>query len=253
LGTIALACALAENTVLHIAVVSGEGAVHAAGSHPAKPLTVEVTDETGKPVEGARVSFQLPEEGPGGVFTNGLRTDLAVTDATGRAAVHGFQLNRTPGPFAIRVTAVKEQARAGFVARQHVGGAKTAETAPTESADRKAPVPARIVKVAVAQPTPKPPGQPAAGPGQDEARPARIPTVIITQRNPGRGSNPSVHTGHKSHKKWVILGLVAGGAAGAYAGRNLGVTAHGSQPAPGVAGSTASVSISTPTITIGKP
>src|SRR6476660_2651847 len=67
---------LASNdAVLHIAVVSGEGAIHAPGEHVAKPVSVQVTDGTGRPVEGARVSFQVPLEGPGGVFSSGLGTD----------------------------------------------------------------------------------------------------------------------------------------------------------------------------------
>jgi hypothetical protein len=81
---------------------------------------VEVTDETGKPVEGAAVSFHLPEEGPGGVFANGMRTEVAVTDSHGHASVHGLQLNRAPGPFQIRIVASKEQARAGMVSSQYI-------------------------------------------------------------------------------------------------------------------------------------
>jgi hypothetical protein len=83
---------------------------------------VEVTDETGKPVEGAAISFHLPEEGPGGVFANGMRTEVAVTDSHGHAGVHGLQLNRAPGPFQIRIVASKEQARAGMVSFQYIAG-----------------------------------------------------------------------------------------------------------------------------------
>jgi len=83
---------------------------------------VEVTDETGKPVEGAAISFHLPEEGPGGLFSNGMRTEVAVTDSHGRASLHGLQLNRAPGPFQIRILASKEQARAGMVSFQYIAG-----------------------------------------------------------------------------------------------------------------------------------
>ena len=111
----------AQNSALHITIVSGEDATHPAGAHVAKPITIEVTDAAGQPVEGARTSFQLPEEGPGGVLSSGLRTDLAVTDSHGRATLRGFQLNRTPGRFNVRVTVAKEQARAGTVVRQRIG------------------------------------------------------------------------------------------------------------------------------------
>jgi hypothetical protein len=119
--------------VLHIRVVEGEGAISAPGSHNARPLLVEVTDETGKPVEGASVSFHLPEEGPGGTFGNGLRTDVTVTDNRGRAALHTMQMNRTPGRFAIRIVASKEQARAGMVAVQYIAESKAGETAAASS------------------------------------------------------------------------------------------------------------------------
>ncbi len=118
---LALSCAAtAQVAILQIRVIEGEGAVHAPGSRSTRPLTVEVTDETGKPVEGAAISFHLPEEGSGGVFANGMRTEVAVTDSHGHASVHGLQLNRAPGPFQIRIVASKEQARAGMVSFQYI-------------------------------------------------------------------------------------------------------------------------------------
>ena len=112
--------AIAQVALLQIQFIEGDGAVHAPGSRSPRPLTVEVTDETGRPVPAASVSFHLPEEGPGGAFTNGLRTAVAVTDARGRVALHGLQVNRVPGRFQIRVIANKEQARAGVVSSQYV-------------------------------------------------------------------------------------------------------------------------------------
>jgi hypothetical protein len=112
--------AVAQVAVLHIQVIEGEGAVNAAGSRNARPLAVEVTDETGKPVESVSVSFHLPEDGPGGTFGNGLRTDVTVTDSAGRANLHTIVLNRTPGRFAIRIVASKEQARAGIMSFQYI-------------------------------------------------------------------------------------------------------------------------------------
>jgi len=97
-----------------IRVVQGQNAVHTAGARSAPVLTVEVTDETGKPVEGAAVSFRIPATGPGGLFPNGLTSDVVLTDARGRAAAGGVRWNRIPGPFQIRVTTVKGTARAGL-------------------------------------------------------------------------------------------------------------------------------------------
>jgi hypothetical protein len=281
-----------RDAVLHIAVVSGEGAIHTPGEHVAKPVTVQVTDGTGRPIEGARVSFQVPPEGPGGVFSSGLGTDLAITDATGRATVRSLVFNRTAGRCLIRVTAVKEQARAGIVLQQYINDPnaaresadRTAPLAGPEKASRAAAPPAAstpLPKSTVLQPTPAAPlppprvVRPNAEPktlavaiqptksaiqlAEDRVapKPARIPTIIITQGSgkPVAGAmvspgNTSLH--NKSYKKWIWLGiLAAGGVAGAFAGSSMASAAvHNSTSAAAVS---ASVTIGTPTISIGKP
>jgi hypothetical protein len=105
---------------------------------------VEITDETGKPVPGAAVSFHLPEDGPGGAFVNGLRTDVATTDAKGRASLHGLQVNRIPGRFQIRIMVSKEQARAGTVSSQYITGNSEASS----NADRIAEAKSRAAPAA---------------------------------------------------------------------------------------------------------
>jgi hypothetical protein len=114
--------ATAQVAILQIQILEGEGGVHAPGARSVRPLTVEVTDETGRPVARAAVSFHLPDEGPGGVFANGLRDDVVTTDDRGRATLRGWQLNRLPGRFQIRITASKEQATAGLVSFQYITG-----------------------------------------------------------------------------------------------------------------------------------
>ncbi|MBI4874519.1 MAG: hypothetical protein HY822_07795 [Acidobacteria bacterium] len=109
--------------ILQIRVLEGEGAVHATASRSARPLTVQVTDETGQPVAGAAVSFRLPDEGPAGVFASGMKTEVAITGAGGRASVWGIQWNRTAGPFQVRVTTVKGQNRAGIAISQYLSDA----------------------------------------------------------------------------------------------------------------------------------
>jgi hypothetical protein len=196
--------AVAQIAILQIKVLEGEGAVHPAGARVSRPLTVQITDETGRPVAGAAVSFQLPAEGPGGLFPNGLRTDLVLTDAAGRAGIRAMQLNRTGGQFRIRITAVKEQARAGAVSFQYVNGPEAERPA--------APV--------------------REGPA------ARSPDITPT----------TVKMGSRIGKKWIVLGAVAAGAGAAFLG--VSRAAGGSQKST-VSNST--VSIGTPTITVGHP
>lgn len=107
-----------ELAILHLKVIEGEGAVHVAGSRSTTPLTIQVTDEVGRPVEGATVSFRLPVSGPGGVFANGLPTEVLITGPDGRAAVTGIRWSPEPGPVRIRITAVRGQARAGVISEQ---------------------------------------------------------------------------------------------------------------------------------------
>jgi hypothetical protein len=109
-----------EVAILQIRLVEGEGAIHAAGSKALRGLSVEVTDETGRPVAGAAVSFRLPGEGPSGIFANGMRTEVVISGPAGRATVWGIQWNRVEGPFQVRITAAKGQARAGTVVSQYL-------------------------------------------------------------------------------------------------------------------------------------
>jgi hypothetical protein len=118
--------AIAQVATLQIKITEGDAVIHAAGSRSAQPLTVQITDENGQAVSSAAVSFRLPDEGPGGLFANGLRTEIGITDANGRATVRRMQLNHTPGDFQIRITAAKDQARAGTLVPQSIQGPEAA-------------------------------------------------------------------------------------------------------------------------------
>ena len=223
---LALPCmAMAQIAVLQIKVLEGEAAVHPAGARIPHPLTVEVTDETGRPVAGAAVSFQLPPEGPSGLFSNGLRTDLVLTDASGRASIHSVQLNRTGGQFRIRITAVKEQARAGAVSTQYIAGNHSGAAAASGK-----PGPA-----ATAQTTAK----------SGEITPT---TTARTTAKSGDVTPTTSKMGSGSHKKWLVLAvIVAAGAGAAFVGVSRASAASKSTVSSSV------VSIGTPTVTIGNP
>lgn len=282
----------AQTTGLRITVVAGESAQHVAGSRVSKPLTIQVSDEVGRPVADSRVSFQLPGDGPSGVFANGLRTELAITDAMGRAAVRTFQLNQIAGALSLRITVAKDGARAGVIVRQNViipGGKSAMASAPRQiekalpapehvSAPENAPVADRVptadpgkpktgtvsVSAIEKQRTPeaegrnrpvaaRPPGT-ADAPDASVKRRQPVSEVTITRRNSGLSSTPAARVS-KSHKKWMLLTILAvGGAAGAFAGRTMASGAgSGVASAKTAASSTASVSIGAPTINVGHP
>lgn len=210
-GALALAfpcMAIAQIAVLQIKVLEGEGVVHAPGARVPRPLTVQVTDENGQPVPAAAVSFQLPPEGPSGIFSNGLRTDLVLTDANGRAAVRSVQLNRAAGPFRIRITAVKEQARAGMVSVQYIGENQAApQTAGTK---------------------------PAANTHRSAAESGEI-TPTTARMGPG------------SRKKWYVLAAIAVGGGAAFLGVSRAANSHGSTaPSSVVSMGTPTISVGHP-------
>ena len=249
--------AMAQIAVLQIKVIDGEGAVHPLGSHIAHPLTVEVTDDNGRPVAGAAVSFQLPPEGPSGLFSNGLRTDLVLTDSSGRASVHPLQLNRTGGPFRIRITAVKEQARAGTVSTQYIGGrpeinqpednkAAPAVAITTTPAVVSNPPPVTVVKPppAVVKPAPEVVAKSAPAPLHETA-----PTPRVAAKSGEITPTTTKMSSGRSHKKWIILAvIVAAGAGAAFVGFSRAKGAAASTTV-----SSGTVSIGAPTLTVGNP
>lgn len=117
----------AETVLIQIRVLEGEGAVNIAGAKASRPITVQITDETGKPVSGAGVTFRLPEESPTGFFDTGLKSEIQITSGDGRASAWGIAWGNEPGPVKVRVTATKDVARAGIIVSQFV-------TAPTATA-----------------------------------------------------------------------------------------------------------------------
>jgi len=185
----AQAPAASEPSVLQLRIVQSSGPVHILGSRSASVMTIAVTDAGGSPVPGAVVSFQLPPSGPGGLFGNGLTTDVAITTADGRAAASAVRWNRVAGPADIRVTAAKGGLRASIVSQHRL-----------------------LASVTEAN------GAPAAA----SMRHGRRKIVLI------------------------VAGLAAGSvAAGLAMGRR---TAPGASPASSV-----SLSVGTPTITVGGP
>ena len=125
-----------DPAILLIRIAEGEGAVYPIGSRATRGVTVQVTDETGKPVDNAAVSFRLPDDGPTGAFSSGTRTEIVNTGADGRANVWGMQWNRVTGPLEVRITAAKGEARAGTVCSLYLSNT-LAETEPHTAPARR--------------------------------------------------------------------------------------------------------------------
>jgi hypothetical protein len=105
---------------LKIQVAEGDGSTYPVGSRATRGITVQIADDAGKPVDGATVSFRLPEMGPGGTFSDGSKTEILTTHADGRVTAWGMRWTRQAGAFDVRITVTKGQARAGTVCSQHL-------------------------------------------------------------------------------------------------------------------------------------
>lgn len=119
---LALAAALAlagtasrlwAQSTLSIKITEGEGATYPLGGRATRGISVEVTDEVGRPVEGATVAFRLPDDGPSGAFASGGRSEVVTTKSNGVASVWGMQWNRVAGEMSVKVAAAKGSAKAG--------------------------------------------------------------------------------------------------------------------------------------------
>ena len=110
-----LRAATDDPTGLNIQVIEGEGQVYGLGSRATRGITVQISDDLGRPMDGATVTFRLPEEGPSGTFANGTKTEIATTRADGRVNAWGMQWNQTAGSFEVRITAAKGGLRAGTI------------------------------------------------------------------------------------------------------------------------------------------
>src|SRR5713226_6643767 len=74
---------------LKIRVVDGEGAINNIQLGSGREPVIEVRDENDKPVAGAKVTFSLPERGPGGTSFGASRNRSRTTNEQGRAAGNG--------------------------------------------------------------------------------------------------------------------------------------------------------------------
>lgn len=231
----------------------------------AKGYVVQVTNAAGAPVEGAAVALRLPEDGPTGRFANGLRAWVAYSDPAGIARFPVIQWGESAGAVEVRLTAAKGTLHTGLVVNQQImAEAKSVMVipVPAERASVAEPKPAPPPRPQVTVPTPDPATEsPALA---DAVKPA--PAAAMNQTTTGaqalhtlkpnppasKDAQPSVSitnspTGasRESHKK--LYALLAVGA-GAGLGTIFALKGHGGS---GPSGSTAGLSVGTPTVSIG--
>lgn len=104
--------------IVQLQIVEGDGMTYQPDSRATRGITVLVTDEAGQPLNMASVSFRLPDQGATGTFSSGLRTEVVTTGPDGRASVWGMKWGSTTGTVQVRISAVKDQARAGIISTQ---------------------------------------------------------------------------------------------------------------------------------------
>jgi hypothetical protein len=108
---------------LEIVIVEGEGAINNVKERVNREPIVQVQDDNHKPVAGAAVVFFLPNQGPGGSFSDGTRSLTVTTDAQGRAVARGIRYNGASGQMQIRVTATANgQTATATITQTNVAG-----------------------------------------------------------------------------------------------------------------------------------
>ncbi|MEZ5403499.1 MAG: hypothetical protein R2729_27720 [Bryobacteraceae bacterium] len=238
----ALPHAAAQTAILQLQILEGEGAVHAAGGKALRPITVQVTDETGKPVNGAAVSFRLPEEGVTGTFANGLKTSLLLTGPDGRVTEWSIRWGSATGPTRVRVTAAKDLARAGAMVGQYV-----AETAPSQTE----PPPIATAK-STSPPAPQPAITPEPTVSPRVVTPSQPLTSGITIFETPKGQGPGMSRGW-----WLMLATGAAGAAAYFLLKNKGTNqTPGGLPGGGSSGAVTTpggIQFGNPVISVGRP
>ncbi len=104
--------------MLKISILDGQGAVNNIKQRQAREPVVRITDENDRPIGGALVTFTLPQNGPGAVFSNGARTLTVSTNPNGVAQAGAMTVNTTKGDFVINVLASHEESTATAVIGQ---------------------------------------------------------------------------------------------------------------------------------------
>lgn len=169
---------------LQIKILSPVPMTEPAGALSANLVAVQVLDGWGMPVARAAVSFRLPEAGPGGVFLNGLGTEVVITDEQGKASVQGFDWRAETGTSFLHVIAAYGSIRTGAMVEVQLGR-RVSELPPaaTAAAPKRAETPPAAVPRPAGNPTP-PATESAAFPLPREASARTAPDTPNAEPGP---------------------------------------------------------------------
>jgi hypothetical protein len=106
-----------DQSGLRIVIVEGQGALNNIKLRALKPVVVEVRLD-GNPAPGASVTFNLPNQGPGGKFLNDTTSMTVTSDTQGRAASSAIHPNAATGAMPIRVAATLQGQTANITVNQ---------------------------------------------------------------------------------------------------------------------------------------
>ncbi len=106
---------------MNILILYGEGAINNIKQRTSRETIVQVEDENHRPIAGAVIIFQLPADGPGGVFVGGSKTVSLVSDAQGKVVMTHIQPSQVMGNFQIHVNASFQGRQASTVIHQAIG------------------------------------------------------------------------------------------------------------------------------------
>ena len=225
---------------LQIRVLDANPVSTSVNSQAGAGIAVEITDSDGAPVSEAAVVVRLPDAGPTGAFADGSHAAVAYTDHSGRAQIASLKWGDTPGVVAMRITAVKGTAHAGILLeRVLTAGSAVAASAPVAISPAPNP-PLPVAKLAPAAPVSTQQASVPVHPLTSATTPLKPePTVSIT--NTAAATSKS-----HSHKKWLVIAAIAAGA-----GAGLAFAGKGKSSTP--ASSTPSLTIGSPTVSVGHP
>jgi hypothetical protein len=87
-----------------IQVLEGDGAINSIRLHRGHDPKVRISDQEGRPISGAAVTFVLPATGPSASFGDRGLSVTVMSDERGEANGRGLRPNGVAGQFRIRVT-----------------------------------------------------------------------------------------------------------------------------------------------------